>query len=62
MSENAKSNSGGLTPVLIIVIVIAVIFCCLCFLCAVAAVWLIDSSDFFFEDWEYWSSVLRLFG
>ena len=60
MSENAESNSGGLSPVLIIVIVIAVIFCCLCFLCSVAAVWLVNSSEIYFEDWEYWSSLLQL--
>ena len=60
MSEKAESKSGGISPVILIIIVIAVIFCCLCVLGAAVAVWLINSSDIYFEDWEYWSSLLQL--
>jgi hypothetical protein len=61
MSEDAKTNSSGLSPVLIILIVVAVAICCLCFLCAAGAVLLFNSSDFYFDDWEYWSGLIQLF-
>lgn len=59
MSEGVKTKSSGLTPVIIIAIVIAVIFCCLCCLCA-AALWFIYGSEYYFEDWQYWSSLIQL--
>lgn len=60
MPENAKTNPSGLSMALIIVIVVSVVFCCFCFLCTVTAVLLVNNTDFYFEDWEYWSSLIQL--
>jgi len=60
MSEGAKTNSSGLTPVLIIVIVVAVVFCCFCFLCAAAATLIFNNADFYIGDWENWSGLVQV--
>jgi hypothetical protein len=62
MSEDANTNSSGLSPVLIIVIVVAVVFCCFCFLCAAVTLLIVNSADFYIGDWENWSGLVQLYG